>query len=376
MNLPNPKLPAFQPTFLRLAFLFILLGPHLASAQGWAQLGADLDTTIIPGRFGKAVSASEDGSIVAVTNPDADTSRGAIKVFRLQGGSWVPMGADIVGPTRNELMGDAVQLSDNGQRLIVGSKYQSFYTPTFGIGLARVYEYQPGSNSWTQMGSTLYPDSAGANNAHFGHAVSISGDGNRVAVGALHSYSTHGHAKVYEWTGSNWQQVGASFPGLGFVPNSNAGSSVSLSRTGDMVAIGYKNAYRSLPNNNYISLGAVQVFHWNGSSWVLRGASLYGDNHRDEFGNSVSLSADGSRVAVGANSSFGSGQDSPIGYVKVFEYSQASQSWAQLGAKLRGASLDDQMGYSVSLSSNGNRLAALRSGKRSGRRRFWFGKNI
>ena len=46
--------------------------------------------------------------------------------------------------------------------------------------------------------------------------------------------------------------------------------------------------------------GQVRIFDYNGSAWVQVGADIVGKTANDNFGDSVALSYDGSRVAIGA----------------------------------------------------------------------------
>ena len=68
---------------------------------------------------------------------------------------------------------------------------------------------------------------------------------------------------------------------------------------------------------------------------------------------SVSLSSDGTTVAIGATGNDGNGNNA--GHVRIYEYS--SGSWTQLGADIDGEAADDNSGMSVSLSSDGTTVA-------------------
>jgi hypothetical protein len=70
-----------------------------------------------------------------------------------------------------------------------------------------------------------------------------------------------------------------------------------------------------------------------------------GEAAGDESGWAVSLSADGTRVAIGARFNDGTGPNA--GHVRVFVYN--SSSWVQLGADIDGEAAGDQSGVSVSL---------------------------
>ena len=67
-------------------------------------------------------------------------------------------------------------------------------------------------------------------------------------------------------------------------------------------------------------------------------------------GVSVSMSSDGKRVAIGApNANGGAGQ------VRIYEYN--GTAWTQLGDDIDGEAVSDRSGTSVSLSSDGKRVA-------------------
>ena len=81
---------------------------------------------------------------------------------------------------------------------------------------------------------------------------------------------------------------------------------------------------------------------------------IEGDGASDYSGRSVSLSADGTRLAIGATHNDGNGSNS--GHVRIYEL-QSNNSWSQLGSDINGEAASDSSGYSVSLSSDGSRVA-------------------
>ena len=90
---------------------------------------------------------------------------------------------------------------------------------------------------------------------------------------------------------------------------------------------------------------AVAYNKCNASIWSQVGSDLNGENASDYFGFSVSMSSDGNKVAIGARS----------GYIRVYEYS--ADSWNQLGIDIDGKQDLDWTGYSVSLSADGTKVA-------------------
>ncbi|MBT5398121.1 MAG: hypothetical protein HOL26_02950, partial [Micrococcales bacterium] len=63
--------------------------------------------------------------------------------------------------------------------------------------------------------------------------------------------------------------------------------------------------------------------------------------------------SDGTRVAIGASANDGTGSNA--GHVRIYELSGGT--WTQLGSDIDGEAVNDYSGYSVSLSSDGTRVA-------------------
>lgn len=129
------------------------------------------------------------------------------------------------------------------------------------------------------------------------------------------------------------------------------GRSVSLSADGSTMAVGG-------PGDN-TGVGAVWIYTASGGNWSRAGGKLVGTGGTGlatEQGASVSLSADGKTLAVG-----GYGDNSGIGAVWVF--TQSGGNWSQMGNKLVGTGYLGSTPYhvyqgsSVHLSSDGKTLA-------------------
>jgi flagellin-like hook-associated protein FlgL len=201
------------------------------------------------------------------------------------------------------------------------------------------------TGTWTQRGSDLDGEAAGD---HHGYSVSLSKDGNILAVGAINNAgngANAGHTRVYSWTGSAWQQMGSDIDGLSSYNYS--GYSVNLSDDGGTLAIGAIQPGAS---------GNTRVFEWDSSNsqWVAKGTTITGEAVGDRSGNSVKLSADGNTLAIGAFWGDGAA-GSNSGYVRVFGWN--GTAWVQRGVNIDGEASDDYSGYSVDLSDNGSILA-------------------
>ena len=167
-----------------------------------------------------------------------------------------------------------------------------------------------------QLGSDIDGEGDGD---RFGHSISLSSDGTRVAIGApTGNGNDSGRVTVYDWNGSAWTQLGADIDGEAAYDYS--GYSVSLSSDGTRVAIG-----ANANDGNGANAGHVRVYGWNGTAWTQLGTDIDGEAASDLSGSSVSLSSDGTRVAIGAYLNDGAnGNDS--GHVRVYRFASASSA--------------------------------------------------
>ena len=182
------------------------------------------------------------------------------------------------------------------------------------------------------------------------NSVSLSADGSRVAIGAHlndGNGSNSGHARIYEYSAGSWTQLGSDINGE--AAGDESGRSVSLSADGSRVAIGADYNDGVIIG---ISTGHTRIYEYSAGSWIQLGSDINGEAANDSSGYSVSLSADGRRVAIGAINNDGGGSTS--GHVRILNTVQgAGYSWAVISTEKHLS----QCGRSVSLSADGSRLA-------------------
>lgn len=246
------------------------------------------------------------------------------------------LGQDLNGEQPRDGMGNSVSMNAKGDRVAIGLPNSLNFS-----GSARVYQWS--GTRWEQMAQTLEGAQTGA---FFGISVSLSRSGDRLAVGAFGHEGQSGQVRVYEWAEDRWQQIGQALNG-GPGPEWS-GSSLSLSGDGSRVAIG---APRSSSNGELS--GLVRIYDLVGNSWALAGQAIEGKAAGDQSGSSVALSLDGQRVAIGAPSSNDNGE--LAGQVRVYEFIRGQ--WAQLADDIDGDRVRDVSGSSVSLSRDGSRVA-------------------
>ena len=110
------------------------------------------------------------------------------------------------------------------------------------------------------------------------------------------------------------------------------------------------------PGQNFSGtiVDAISFKAWDRTGlWQQIGADIDGEAADDWSGGSVSMSADGQTVAIGATSNDGNGSSS--GHVRVYRW--AGLGWSQLGADIDGEAIGDDSGYSVSMSADGEMVA-------------------
>jgi hypothetical protein len=143
----------------------------------------------------------------------------------------------------------------------------------------------------------------------------------RTAIGATRNdgsgnlLSASGHVRVYDLSGGSWTQVGADIDGE--AADDYSGWSVAMSADGSRIAIG---AFANDGSGNSLSAsGHVRVYDLSGGSWIQVGADIDGEAAGDQSGYSVAMSADGSRIAIGAIANDGSGNlFNDSGHVRVY----------------------------------------------------------
>ncbi len=361
-------------------------------------------------QFGRAVSLSNDGTTLAVgaSSEDSDASgintgednndasaAGAVYVFTLDSGNWTQT-AYIKASNTNEddRFGTAVSLSANGDTLAVGAIGESSNAngintgednnAAFFAGAAYVFTYD--GSDWTQQAYVKASNTSSLD--QFGAAVSLSANGNTLAVGALgedsnasgingnqtnNAATNAGAVYVFTRTNTTWTQQA-------YVKASNTdagdqfGTTVSLDEDGDTLAVGAESEASNAvgiggdqTDNTADSAGAAYIFTRDSNNNWTQQAYVKASNTdaNDQFGAAVSLSANGTTLAVGAideasNARGIGGNDNNdaifSGAAYVFTYD--GSDWTQTAyVKASNTQEFDRFGTAVSLSDDGDTLA-------------------
>ncbi len=310
----------------------------------WEQIGDDIDGDSFGDRSGNAVSLSSDGNIVAIgafiASSNGNQAAGQVRVFQNISDTWVQIGNDIDGEAEDDTSGSSVSLSADGNIVAIGAPGND-ENGSFS-GHVRVYENVAGT--WVQIGADIDGE---APSDQSGRSVSLSNDGTIVAIGAFGNAGNgflSGHVRVYENVSGTWTQIGDDIDG-GELSGSGNVNMTSLNADGTIVAIG-----GSTFNN---LTGHVRVYENVSGTWIQIGDDIDGEETGDRFGRSVSISDDGTIVAIGASDNDGNGLES--GSTRI--YQNQSGVWTQIGQDIDGEAAEDESGISVSLNATGNIVA-------------------
>ena len=364
----------------------------------------------IENRFGDSVNLSADGSTLVVSSRgessgatginglQIDRSQplsGAVYVFVRVNGLWQQQAYIKASNAEvRDLFGSSIGLSADGNTLAVGALFEdSAATGINGdesdnssVSSGAVYVFARQGIVWQQQ-AYLKASNAGEGD-RFGAALSLSADGNTLAVGAIEEASAAvginneqnddsadyaGAAYVFVRSGSLWQQEA-------YLKASNTGefdkfgTATTLSADGNTLVVGAPEEASAAAGINgdqnddsQPRSGAVYVFVRNTGLWQQQ-AYIKASNseERDQFGNAVSLSADGNTLAVGA-----SGEASTATGVNGEQFDADTFSsgavyvlvrndglWQQQAyVKASNTAVGDSFGAAVSLSADGSTLA-------------------
>lgn len=304
------------------------LGPtNLAEVTGVSEL-TQRETLFgdVAGKWwGRSLAVNQNGDrmIVGVSSR-APSNRGGAHVYELQESGWVQMGNGISGPINYGYMGQSVDMSDAGDRVIVGGR----------AGQVQIYDWN--GSDWV-LNSTI--SSSDAERKYFGELCIINGAGNFIAIGDWYNPANSdrtGELHLYEWDGSAWVQKGSVI--VGAHDEERVGSNFDINENGDKLILERKQF--SPTRSQY------EVYEWDGSDWVL------GQTLDITFESMVSMSKSGNRIAL-YNSSYNDYRG------RTFVYEFDGSTWGVMGSQIEVPGLKswDRMPYAkITFNDAGDRI--------------------
>jgi hypothetical protein len=302
----------------------------------------------------QGVSLSADGN-TALVGASFRSSTPAAYVFTRSAGTWTQQ-QKLTPSTSGGQFGWSVSLSSDGNTALIGASLDDT-SPNLSNGAA--YVFTRSGSTWTQQAKLLASDRADGD--RFGFSVALSGDGTTAIIGSVNedTGATTNQGAVYMFTrsGSTWTQQ-QKILANDALTDDNIGHAVSLSNDGGIAVVGS----RHINAEGVFDTGGVYVFTRSGNTWTQRQKIIASDTVTDDrFGQSVSISRDGTTLIVGAsqedtgaNSNNGAAYFFNINPNATFSVSPPTDAVEIQKLLASDAATNDQFGWSVSISSDGN----------------------
>ncbi|MDZ7790653.1 MAG: hypothetical protein U5L08_09210 [Xanthomonadales bacterium] len=271
--------------------------------------------------FGQSVSLSGNRALIgAYGDEDNGLYSGSAYLFEFEGGHWNKTATLLPGDgAATDRFGYAVSLA--GDRALIGAPGNDDSGPASGS--AYIFDFD--GDEWSETAKLLAGD--GAENDRFGHAVGLSAD--RALIGAFGNGDNgleSGSAYIFEFNGASWTETFELLPEDG-AEEEHFGYAVSL--LGDRALVGAPGPLRQF---GYTTPGAGYIFHFNGTQWSETDKLAASDGDAgDEFGRAVSLSGD--RALVGAPKSDSSSYQSGAAYIFSFNGTEWSEHFKLIPEK-------------------------------------------
>ena len=274
-----------------------------------------------------SLSMSENGSYIAVGNSAFSSSRGVVYIYNLLGtllSTIVP--GDIVTGDR---FGVSISISSNGDTLAIGATGANLIG---GDNDGAVYVYTRSGSTWTQQAKIR--SGSAAQNSYFGKSVSLSGDGNTLVIGSTvdsgQSGLLSGAVYVYTRSGSTWTQQAKIFDSAG-VANDRFGDSVSISNDGNTIAVTSPQVYiGEATDGGSPNRGAAYIHTRSGSTWTQQAKLPGSKQKRNPSTSKVYLSKDGNTLLFAFTGSFVLGPQAISGGGIAFVYSRAGNVFSEI----------------------------------------------
>lgn len=261
-----------------------------------------------------------------------------------------PQNAALVGgAAANNSYGYAVAVSENGLWMAVGEPEYAGTAPAAGdYARGRVSIYRWTGAAWEAAGTLLDPSPA--NDERFGFSLDLSSDGDRLVVGAPGVNGSRGTVYAFTRSGGAAFAAAPIVNGTHVATDADAGDmfgyAVAINRAGTQIIVGAPG-----DDAGGTEAGAAYLFNWGTAAQqakrlpVVDAGEAANAQHYDRFGWSVSF--DGNVAAVGAPFDSVGTSKQFNGSVTVLGVGAAAFNGAVI--KGSGAADYDMYGWSVSL---------------------------
>jgi hypothetical protein len=292
--------------------------------------------------YGKTIDLSDDGNTLVIgsnrggTNDSgnrqntAPYNAGEVSILTRSGTTWTEQtvfsGSDSVA---NDQF-NTVCLSGDGNTLAVAATSHSGVANDAG----KIYIYKYNGSSWANsvgsneehtittsnyvygeshigsdhMGRVQGWNTQGAGGGSSNNALSLSYNGNTFAFGAMANHYG-GYVNVWTRSGSTWTHQ-QHFQSATWISNTAMFGTVTLDASGNKLLVGAMGEPMTYGSNTFSHVGAVYTYLRSGSTWteheriapVADATKGYGGITYANFGHNVSMTGDGSKCLISADS--------------------------------------------------------------------------
>jgi hypothetical protein len=264
-------------SFIVLFFLLAACSAPAPSATGslepeanyWQQLGSTVGTGGLP-------ALASDGTSNTIAFSELSGSVYNIRVKKWSGTNWANVGSALSGSSAasSNAFYPSIALNSSGNPVVAWHEFD---------GSSRnIYVKRFDGSTWVNVGTGVLSAVSGAGTDAHQPSLALDSAGNPV-VAWFEFNGLISNIYVQRYNGSSWVSVGTGvLNATGNVANS---PSLALNSSGNPTVAWSEN--RGNPNEN-----EIQVFRYNGSSWVNVGSALHGSSNSDNLASEPSLALD------------------------------------------------------------------------------------
>ena len=298
-------------------------------------------------------TSSHDGNVIVVGGSNYDSGKGAVWIFRKSGHIWLEetfiSAVDMDGPSN---FGSSCAFSMDSTVLAIGAPSNES-----GKGAVWIYVFQ--NNRWIHFQKIIAPYTVGFSNQ--GYSVDLNENGDTLVIGAPMDDGGKGAVWIYKVYNSKYDFVRKLVEIKG--GNGNLGHSVAVSNSGLMISASGPKFYSEKGS----------VFTWRfvegQNVWLEDGGSIIGDVVGGHFGTSIAIDGTGETLVIGCPNDTCFNVPNQ-GSVSV--YKRKDELWKNW-TKLTGLnSVDSNIGYSVSVTNDGDVICAGGPAFNSNVGAFWI----
>jgi hypothetical protein len=313
--------------------------------------------------------------IVTTSDPEGGTGTFSATTAQVSGVIWPQIGSNIDGDYPDDNFGKSISLSDDGTIVAIGAMWYDDSTITFtastnlvtitghnyddndrigfagitgGIGLGNYEKYYVinSTPNTFQLSDTQGPtvlefyDNGTADNGYtFTESTNL--------VTKNSHGKSYGDTIVFSNVAGPTMEIvsGTTYYVISSQPNTFKLSATIPSALTiiDILGDGTATTTVTVESDNTSNKGSVQIWKNTAGTWAQLGSTIVGENYRDKFGQSVALNAadvttGDIRVVAGAR-----GANSGSGRVRVFEYDSGTTSWGLLGNNIDTITTKEQV---------------------------------